>query len=63
MSKLQDDIRALLDLNAPAPGSEPVRPERAPRPKAHARGCWCAECWERGMDYAHYLKQKRMNEL
>lgn len=59
----QDRIRALLDLDAPLPKSPVVTP-RPERPKACRCGdIDCMACWDAGVRYADYEKQKRLEEL
>lgn len=42
-------------------GQGPLLPE--PRPSPHKSGCWCVRCWNAGLEYGEYLKQKKLNEL
>ena len=64
----QDSIRDLLDLTKPLPASVlgegpllPNAPEhRAPR---HPARCECTDCWNAGLRYGEYLKQKELEEL
>lgn len=57
-TKLQDNIRALLDLSAPAPGIEPPRPERTPRPVYHSDECSCESCCDIRASMDLYLEAK-----
>lgn len=64
----QDSIRDLLDLTKPLPasllGKGPLLPN-APvhRAPVHRSDCRCTECWNAGVRYADYAKQKRLEEL
>lgn len=62
-TKLQDNIRALLDLSAPAPGIEPPRPERTPRPVYHSDECSCESCCSIRDEMDRYIAAKRLYEL
>src|SRR6185503_17741094 len=31
--------------------------------KLHPRGCWCPRCWEAGIRYGDYLKEKKLRDL
>lgn len=54
-----------IDLEAPLPlqplGRGPLLAE--PRRPAHVQGCGCLECWNEGLRYGEWLKQKKLNEL
>jgi hypothetical protein len=62
---LVDLVMPLTDYDksvmAKVQGKDPPLPE--PRPSPHAPGCWCVRCWDAGMQYAHYLEQKRSQEI
>jgi len=74
-SAYQDRVRNLLDqtreltdaehltvLFFQGLGTGPLEPERIRRSR-HAAGCNCIDCWNAGLRYGEYLKQKRLNEL
>jgi len=64
-NRLRDNIRNLIDLEAPLEDLEPLQvwegpllPE--PRPSAHHPGCWCVRCWNMGLEYGEYQKAKTL---
>jgi hypothetical protein len=53
----------LVNFDAPLP-PQPAAPARSePRVAPHAAGCWCTACFNAGLRFGEYLKQKRLNEL
>jgi hypothetical protein len=61
-TKLQDNIRALLDLSAPAPGSEPP-PKVVVRPVYHSDECSCESCCSVRDAITNYINAKRLYEI
>lgn len=60
-TKYQDNIRALLDLNAPIPKQTPV-PPRPPRPVYHSDECGCESCCDIRAAMDLYLSAKKNYE-
>lgn len=64
----QDSIRDLLDLTKPLPasvlGKGPLLPNaQEHRAPIHAKGCWCATCFNVGQRLLDWHKSKRLEEL
>lgn len=55
----------LIDFDAPLPEcakSTPLPPVEMRR-LTHPAGCGCIECWNSGLRYGEWLKQKQLEEL
>ena len=64
--------QALVDLDTPLTdydklvlmkvyGLDPPRPQ--PRRPNHSNGCACIDCWNAGIEYGIYLRNKRLKQL
>ncbi len=55
----------LIDFEAPLPECAKAAPLPLVegRKPVHPPGCDCTECWNAGLRYGDWLKQKQLNEL
>lgn len=58
---LWDWTRPLAEHPLPPLGTGPLLAE--PRRPSHVSGCGCVECWNAGLRYGEYLKQKKLEDL
>lgn len=61
----QEGISSLLDLSSESPleSFSSIAGPLEPILDTHPKRCWCASCWNVGVQYADYVKQKKLNEL
>lgn len=62
-TKLQDNIRNLLDLKAEVPGVETPRSAREPKPKYHGDHCFCQQCADIRAAMINYLEAKKLFDI
>jgi hypothetical protein len=58
----QQRMRNLLD-QGPAVTLPLIEVGPIPKISRHSDDCWCVDCWNAGLRYGDYLKQKGLEEL